>query len=96
MRPRGQLEVVVNGNTNVSDQALSRLDRALDQVFLIPWKRHLAWVSAAMILPACLWLICVCVYVCGAYAAMEVGTQSEEGPNSKYRVSEDLPTHAWR
>jgi len=32
MRPRGQLEVVVNGNTHVSDQALSRLDRALDQV----------------------------------------------------------------
>ena len=31
MRPRGQLEVFVNGNTHVSDQALSRLDRALDQ-----------------------------------------------------------------
>lgn len=32
MRPRGQLEVIVNGNTHVSDQALARLDRALEQV----------------------------------------------------------------
>ncbi len=31
MRPRGQLEIVVSGNTNVSDQALGRLDRALEQ-----------------------------------------------------------------
>ena len=31
MRPRGQLEVVVSGNTHVSEAALSRLDRALEQ-----------------------------------------------------------------
>ena len=36
MRPRGQLEVIVNGNTHVSDQALTRLDRALDQVRSYP------------------------------------------------------------
>ncbi|EKX55263.1 hypothetical protein GUITHDRAFT_99045 [Guillardia theta CCMP2712] len=31
MRPQGQLEIVVNGNSYVSDQALARLDRALEQ-----------------------------------------------------------------
>lgn len=30
MRPRGQLEIVVSGNTHVSDEVLSRLDRALE------------------------------------------------------------------
>ena len=30
MRPRGQLEIVVSGNTHVSEHVLSRLDRALE------------------------------------------------------------------
>jgi hypothetical protein len=30
MRPRGQLEIVVSGNTQVSDEVLGRLDRALE------------------------------------------------------------------
>ena len=45
MRPRGQLEVIVNGNTHVSDQALTRLDRALDQVRSLLSKRFGAFQS---------------------------------------------------